>query len=476
MPLSRPGADKLAAYLSQRSPDVAVFLIREIELHRLDGKDDPAYGPILDAARDIVRESDVSIDRLATPLRLFCDPFADLLVDDTWGASHAARISRTSIEPVWSWLLRDRASGRIVTLAGRLKAEARGGPSERVDRMRRQLIASAAMAIHNALTASARSDKARGRLEMMLGGRHPLSDAAEMAAAFRCHDAIVKLRRRLPRSIANLAGDALFGAESAVKEFRAAVPDRHDIGYGVLLARLEFPPQALRLAVHELQTDDSERIAESAFAPLGSLLLFDTETAARQVDVLVRERAPTADVLNALSRFHRYAEGFDAELEINARGRWGNALASARRVASQALDAEIRRVPETIVSLFKPHLGRMKGHPGPAPDLASVEQAERSLTLSRGCRPFLDQLSLNEAVMRFDQNVQARLKAIADAVVDEVRCSSGGERKRAEEWLGVVVSLVRIAQGERDAALLARSAEVARQGSVADGSASAAAG
>jgi hypothetical protein len=459
---SRVDPGKLVSYLSQLSPDVAAFLVREIERHRQAGEDDPSFEHILGAARQLVRIKNSSIERLTTPLRLFCAPFADLLVDDKLGVREPARISRGSIGPVWSWLTGPHGPATLIEIVAGLSRKAHDGERKAVETLQRGMIDEAASAIAGAATRAAESRRELARLSARLGGADVLDDAVAMAAALRSFDATIRLRAAIPARIVDFSPGLCHEVLAALAAFADASPEP-GLGYATLLSRLAYPSEALRAAVSAISSDDAGRIAASRFARLGEILLSDCAIAAQRVDLLVRERAEPMEVLDALDRFHRLAEGFSAEVNLSPRSAWSRSLAASRAIASRALDAETRRIPQMLSTLFKPYIDDRTAKKVPEPDAKALLELQRSLRLSSDCRQFLSQLPLHEAVMRCDTQVRARLATTADILLADLRSAGAARGERVQAWFDAAVSLSRVAFGDQDAAALARSGKVAGQ-------------
>jgi hypothetical protein len=459
---TRSGSDRLLAHLAQLSPETTAFLVREIELHRHLGDDDPSYRHILEVVRHLAKVREYSFGHLSTPLRLFCDPFEDLLTDERMGARASSRVARTSIAPIWTWLTGPQGPEALRGLVVALSRAAERDDRTAARTMQPRMIELVAGEIETALARCADSRKLTAQLVAILGGPDAARDARTVAAAFRSFDAIRALRAAIPARIADLdsAGGNISGA---LRAFERSAPGAAGLGFATLVSRMVFPAQALRLPVRALSSNVAARIAESGFAPLVRILLDELELAALGVDRLVRERAAPADVLGALDRYHGLARGIGGELDTGPRDVVGQSLAAGRRTASAALDAELRRLPDRISALFKPYLDSRSSKSLPGPGAGAVDEVLRVLTLGRDCRQFMDELSLNEAVMRCDEAAPARLTLITDTVITDLRNTSGARQSSLKAWLEVAVSLTAIAMGDTDADLVARLAEVASE-------------
>src|ERR1700723_3924745 len=100
MPLDKTGL--LKAFLGGLPRPAAGRLAMAVEMDRLmDGHCLP-HEDILSGLRPILRQE--SSDRRATPLRLFCRPFQDLLTSQPRKVKQKAAIARSTLVPVWNWV------------------------------------------------------------------------------------------------------------------------------------------------------------------------------------------------------------------------------------------------------------------------------------------------------------------------------------------------------------------------------------
>lgn len=460
---SRLESNKLTDYLAQLSPEVAMFLIREIEHQRAGGKDDNVYDRVLGSARAVVRSAHLTVERRTSPKRLFCEPFQDLLFDDERSLMQKGRICRRSINRIWSWLTGGHAPLDLNLLSKEFETQAKRGDQNGADALGQQILERAADSIEQAIETTSESTKAKTRLEAILGGPGGVFDAGEMAIAIRAAPAIYKLRQALPAHLEEFDTASVEATIGPVEECIGSIPNRPEFAFATLITRLAVPAQALRFAIHRVDTDSAGRLAVSPYAGLGALVLHDLHDLARKVDDLVRDRESAASILYAVSCYHGSMLATEQELDIPALSPWGKTLSSTRRLASDSLDSEIRKIPGQLSTLMKPRSDIKPGGAMPWPDSWSVSETERAFALLAGSRPFLDQLSLNEAIAVTEQSITDRLNLIADQILNDLRHFAGTDKQAAQAWLETMISLIGIASTKTDAELLERSGVVAAQ-------------
>ncbi|HTO39515.1 MAG TPA: hypothetical protein VL026_00955, partial [Rhizomicrobium sp.] len=93
----------MRSFLSGLPPATAAELARAIERDRRQNGSGLPHDAILKSLRPALRQTDPE-GRIFTPLRLFCQPFEDLLMSRSGQVKLKGRIARESISPVWGWI------------------------------------------------------------------------------------------------------------------------------------------------------------------------------------------------------------------------------------------------------------------------------------------------------------------------------------------------------------------------------------
>ena len=93
----------LQSFLGSLPKDIAARLATAVEIDRLAEGSALPHDLILEGLRPILRADDVR-RRTPTPLRLFCRPFEDLLVNIPRREKQKGRILRGHVVPVWHWV------------------------------------------------------------------------------------------------------------------------------------------------------------------------------------------------------------------------------------------------------------------------------------------------------------------------------------------------------------------------------------
>ena len=460
MPVSSPNIKKLVVYLSDFSPDVAVFLVREIEQHRRDGKDDPIYDMVVEAARQVVRKGGRKVPRSVTSLRLFCMPFEDMLVNHTFDGIQRGRIPRAAIQPLWKWLTSGRAPDDLSDVLSELDERIRKGELKSSGKLVDEMIRRAGRAIIAGVEAAS-SERDQRRLAGQLGGQDILQSALQISAVYFLNSHLRQLRAALPKTIARLDASNANTIAHLLATCVAKSPDQPEFAYATLISRLEVPSQVLAFAVQQAKCLDANELADSQYSAIGNLVLYDIGVFANEIIGAIQHRGSTGAVMYWLSRLHDYANCLTTDLDLDLRSPWGVKLVAARRKVSDRLEEEIGKAPAMLISVFR-QCQLPNGPDGyPPPEASDLFEAERSMVLLAGCKNIRDQFSLNEVLSATEEPVKQYLRTISDSILADIRARSGQGRLNAIKWMEIATRFTRIAIGEAEAEQLNRAAEVA---------------
>jgi len=181
----------LRSFLEALPPKASARLAKAVELDRLAGGRGLPHGLILETLRP-------RSDRSSTPLRLFCLPFEDLLVEEPAKEKQKGRIARSNAVAIWRWLsdaLLCDAVERYTVDIERLVLQ--GRDAESLARAA-EFWTLAAAAIDNAVV------KDRDAVRAALPDDAALADAEEIALLLSVGMAIGDIQKLLPRPFPQL--------------------------------------------------------------------------------------------------------------------------------------------------------------------------------------------------------------------------------------------------------------------------------
>jgi hypothetical protein len=400
--------------IGEMGPSAAATLINKIESKRAGGYDDPTFDLILPFARSILQSSGRKAAREATILRSFCVPFEDCLVNCNPAHIQPGRINRKSIIPVWNWVSTRLIPEKISSLTDEIN---RAVEAENLPHLRAtcsSLYKDCADALQKALARAQGREKARQRLAVRLGPVSGIADAMEMYLGLRNAEGIGELRERLPAMTSQLEGHSLDSLTALLSEYFNRLPDVHGGITASFLARLKTPTHILHIPAKALGTTNADAISSTPFKIMGDILLFDIDCLVENIITQLRQNLPVGDILGNLEEFHQRVSSFDDEIDVPVKSAWGQRLAGARTRISDVLEREIRQFPGLMRDYVKDHGNRKNdffSRPGATHDKSGSARTHQekklvhALELIKGCKPYLDQLSINNTMQKVENEI-----------------------------------------------------------------------
>ena len=277
-----------------------------------------SFSPACDPS---LRHADQS-SRTQTPLRLFCQPFEDLLVSGPRKDKQKAVIARASVVPVWTWLSSTllpeatqaffRATKALI-LAGKLDDAHRPAP--------RQFWSLAGNAMREALASEAGVAAAKQRL----AADEIVGRARNGAAAARRRRDDRRFRSCLPKPLPHLTEDILWQLRESYDALIERNPDVAPFVAVVAMNRLQRPWEALRLPLMICRQTGDALISKTDMGLVGEILFARMDA----LKAAIMSNPPSAvrgrDAAGAGGKFRRTLQRHGQGNRSPARWRMGSA-------------------------------------------------------------------------------------------------------------------------------------------------------
>ncbi len=454
-----PPVERLRGYLLQLPPAKRALLIAELEAALLRGDDVPGGALLLQEVRSSVRESGVRAPRIGAAARLFFRPLEPFLSDDEPERKQTARIARTSLEPVWSWICRDvlpEVGNRFSEAVTRAHQE---DSAAICDQLIRPFQDQVATRVRQMLDESEADDKVRRRMIGQIGTPHALDVARDLLAILAGRDMLTAMGGRLPGHIVNLAEAQLDQVKAIIDAGVANTKGLLQFALVLLLGRLASPWQVIRLAVADADSDDAARIAAMPYAIAVTITLADIERMVEDLKADLKAGRNLA-VTSLLKCIHDAVRGVRSELDLAVDSPWGRQLAAIRSEVSSALKMEIESTPGRVRRLLRP---RLAGKPATAArlDPGEVAETEALIELLGACRHYASELAVSEVTLRAYTEVQQYLDTGTRVLVEGLRGAEAADRPFRQSQVDAAVRFCAKIFGAQYAAVLGKAAEVA---------------
>lgn len=345
-------------------------LATAVELDRLNEGSLLPHNLILDGLRPLLRAED-SRSRTPTPLRLFCQPFEDLLVNIPRREKQKGRILRAHVTPVWHWVSHVLIPEDTKTYATAVRSYAltarHGQALEKAEIF--WPIAGNAMAI-------ALQENRKSAISA-LGSEAAAADAGDMALVLQSSVAMMAVQALLPKPTPVLTEELLWGLRRIFDSVYENNVDAAPFVSVVAMRRLVKPWEALKLAVLVARQSHDALISSTDMGLAGEVLLADMEDS-RQAIMAIRQ--PVFDVeklIEHLTSFTDISSAIVKEVEILRTGRWGQRLLKDRAAVGGVMDGFMERAPKEISAALPTHKAGYSGGPR-VPDLSRSIDPDRT--------------------------------------------------------------------------------------------------
>ena len=410
-------------------------LAQAVEMDRLmDGHELP-HDAILSGLRPSLGHS----NRTLTPLRLFCQPFEDLLDSGARKTKHKAVIARASVMPVWTWVSTILLPTQTQTYLSATKALILSGKLDEARTQTRSFWTVAASAMRAALD--------RDQTAKLLSADE-IADAREMALLLSEGEEIEKVQARLPKPLPHLTEDILWQLRESYDALILRNPDVAPFIAVVTMNRLQRPWEALRLPMMVSRQTSDALISKTDMGLVGEILFarMDAMKAA-----ILAARHPMFDAQKLVAEVGGFADLSSAvvkEIEVRRNGEWGQRLLKDRAAIGEVMDGFMERAIRELGGALPMHKGS-----GDFSHAAPAEKRALALNYARlvvGTRHFAAAGSFAAKHRTALEETSNHLRRYIEDGIREMRSSGGEKRAIIESQLtfGADVAAVLVSKEE----------------------------
>jgi hypothetical protein len=430
---------ELKNFLASLPADKATKLALAVERGRLAGERGLPAELILDGLRPTLKR--LGLRRSPTAQRLFCEPFADFLVEHR-EYKQAGRIARSTIISLWKWLAKEGLRSTLTDFEHQITRSVLARDTRSETELVHQLQAEAASIIHNAVERVNGAGTERRILAVKLGGEEALFDVEEIAVLLSAAGDLSPLRGLLPKRIDTLNDQHTALIRDIYEELSVRRPELCPYVGLLVLGRLKRPWEVLRLAAIMGTHTKAPLFNQSDIGLIGDILLADMENMALDIASVRPDTLDPDALLNKLDRFTQMSGGLVREIGAKREGKWGQRLIKIRQLASDAMDALIARSPREITAALPiQRLGAFGGRGPKRPDFAKDPDAmkvDRALMwgkLLAGSTPYAGGGDFHAAHKDAFEEVSNYLLTYTESIVVELRTLDFDKRPRAQSYL-----------------------------------------
>jgi len=457
--LSSDKIDLLQNFLGKLPADVAARLARAIEVDRLvEGKALP-HETILDGLRPVLRTGDAA-QRTPTPLRLFCRPFEDLLINTPRTDKQKGCILRGHVVPVWQWLSQHLIAEQVKAYSVDIRSLVVAAKFSAALARAEQFWPEAGKAMHDALLHNQK------KVLPLLGGEAVAADAWDMAIVLMSGSAMLAVQALLPKGTPGLNEELLWGLRHVYDSVAESNLDAAPLISVVAMRRLTKPWEALKLALLIARQSGDALISSTDMGLAGDVLFSDMENARLAIMAM---RHPVFDenaLIAHLTTFTDISSAIVKEVEILRSGKWGQRLLKDRAAVASLMETFMERAPKEISAALPTHKAGYSGGPR-VPDFgrpADPDRAARALRYARvlsGSKILAVPGSFGARHQNAMDDVTQLLRSYSEDTLKELRTAEGPRREVVRQQFFLVLELFTLLFEESETEFLRRRGKAA---------------
>lgn len=450
----------LQSFLGALPPPTAARLAKAVEVDRLNDGTALPHDLILDGLRPVLRRAEP--DRTLTPVRIFCRAFEDLLVVGPRKEKLVGRISRDSIQPVWTWLEQSLAPDATRRYVNGVKEAVLSQQAEAALACAGEFWSIASQALLGALSDDARRKAARG----ILGSDMFVADAVEMARLMAVGPEVIEVQAVLQKPVPALDDALLWALREIYDRVVAKFPDAAPFIAVIAKNRLERPWEALKLPLFVSRQTRDTLISSTDMGLVGEIIFGEIESHVAAIRGARPGQFDGDALAGEVAAFAELSMGIVKGVEMRRDGKWGQRLMKARAAAAEAMEGLIEKSPREILAALPTQRAGYKGGPR-VPDLSHAPDRDknaRAMAFARliaGCKPFAVAASFGQALKDASEELVSSLGRYNEDILQELRAAEGDKRVHAEAYFDVAVQLTAILMSQEEGELLRRRGRVA---------------
>jgi hypothetical protein len=458
--MSQTSTERLREYLAELPPQAQALLLREFERAIERGEDVAVANFVLEQLRKVVRGTEEQArPRTDDPARLTFRPLEPFLIEANV-PPRPGQIRRTSLSPVWQWLVRDGAPEAFKQLEAALALSKQSATLAGLDDAVHSFQAAAADAIAKVATPVPGGDKQRALARV--GPPEAIEDLLPIGAVLGAHEALDALGARLPSSFRLFGEPQIASVMAAFNVAALQTPLLLPFALALLMQRLSASWQIIRLAIKIAGSDDEVRVAATSCGVAVTMALHDLSVIAMSLRADIR-RGRFDDVAEHLKTIHDGVRGLRTELDLRNDSLWGKQLAALRADISNALQSEIDSVPGRVRRLLRQRADKDISA-STRLDPSEVEETAALIDFVAVCRGFASELAINEVTLRTFSDLQAYVERSTEALVQSLRGPETRARAFRQQQVKAAIRFCEVLFGPDYASLMNRAAENALSG------------
>lgn len=458
--MSQKSIERLKDYLGQLPPQSQALLMREFERAIERGQDTTLASVVLEQLRKLVRRTDEEPQpRNEDAARLLFRPLEPFLIEGKLPV-RPGQVRRSSLLPVWQWLLRDGAPDQTREFQAGLRRARDTTTASELELEVRKLQLAASEAIFRIASPGSGGDKQRGLARV--GPPEVIEDLLPIGSVLQARETLDALNSKLPSYLHIFANSQIATVSSALAVPLLQTPMMLPFALSLVMQRLSAPWQIIRLALKMAGSDDEIRVAATSYGVAVTMTLHDLSILAASLRSDIK-RGHFENVPEHLKNLHDGVRGLRTELDLRNNSAWGRQLAAIRADISNALQSEIDSVPGRVRRLLRQRPDK-EIPAGASIDSGEVDETAALIDFVAVCRTYASELAINEVTLRTYSELQQSVEHSTEALVQSLRGGDARARAYRQMQVAAAIRFCEVLFGPDYASLMSRAADNAMTG------------
>lgn len=419
--------EKLSLYLSTLSDSAQQLLLRSLEKGIEQGDSDAASELILAALKQVLRDKEAIEEpefiKLEDTIKIeFFRPAKVFVADIDLKEKVEARLSPSSLESIWQWLVRDIANDAQRDLLGTNCAQM--GDKEKARHAKdfaSDILPKISAYIQDLLKDMAGEQK----LSNQLGGSVVFSDLMEL---LKCGEQLSFLQptfSKLPAQITSWSSPEGEEAYNAINKYVQQHPLKSAWIFSATASRIKEPKLRVELACRLAGSDDAVQVGATVYASAVSQLIAEIESYLEHFSKLIKQPQDIEEAITLLGVWRKAVRALEAELEVPVQSPWGKSISVMKSHLSKILEEEIG----PAAGLIRKALRAPKEGAEEVADDILLQDATRAAQLFHHAERMKDSLALNEPIGRIRKELDQTFEILTTSLVDRTRNAIGDDIK-----------------------------------------------
>ncbi|MBV6658327.1 MAG: hypothetical protein KI785_11230 [Devosiaceae bacterium] len=444
---------RLRDYLSDLSAESRATLVRTIDRARARGEESPVHAIIMEAVRDAPEETKERAERPVSAERAFFDPVEPLLVATPMRRKHRARIERRSLRPIWIWITRDLAPGRLDAQLAALRAAVVDEDTEAVNRAAEEFRWAFVSAVRAEVAHIRQAYGDLQRLQGQLGSEQVMLDMLEMVSVFEQNRVLQAFQDRLPEKLP--VGSQVFDALArAARVYDKRPKADATFAFASIAPLLGSSADLVRYAIWQAKSSDPVAIRQVplACAAMNAALSMVGVEADTLVFLLTDERT-VGRVVGSLKRLDDLIATVSRTLDDVPNDPWLADATRTRIETGERINSELEPLLHMIRGVVS--VVEVRGQEI-TPDETSVFEAVFGLTLFVAARDARESLALNTVIEQLERGIENILENQAKQAIERLASADPANWEAATARSAAAVKLFKAYHGGEYASAMLR--------------------